>query len=125
MRIEIEIKALDQMRYPTVGDFFFKEDGTLKFEIADTGDIFLNKMVLIHEMIEQALTEKKGIKNTQIDEFDFEFEKNRKDGDTDEPGFAIGCPYMAEHSFATGVEMGMCALSGVSWDEYEKILNEL
>ena len=57
-RIEVVFQPVEKMRYATVGDYFPKKDGTLRFEIADLGDTFFNKMILIHEMVEQALTEK-------------------------------------------------------------------
>lgn len=118
-KIEVEIKDnVSQMRYSTVGDYYLKEDGTLKFEIVDTGSSFFNKMILIHEMIEQSLCEFRGLPNDTIDKFDFQFELDRKNGNIDEPGFDPDAPYNKEHTLATSVEMMMCALSGVSWKEY-------
>ena len=128
MKIEIEIKPFIEMRYPTFGDYYYKPDGTLKFVIADSGNPFYNKMVLIHELIEQALLEYRGVANEEIDQFDFMFEEERLKGihdSTAEPGFDIRAPYKNEHALATGVEMSMCALAGIAWKQYENDLNEM
>lgn len=128
MKIEIEIKPKELMRYNTVGDYFYLPDGTLKFEIADTGYEFYNKTVLIHEMIEEALTKKRGITEHQITDFDLYYEKRREQGlvkEDSEPGFDANSPYLIEHSFATGVEMGMIGLCGISWIDYDNLINEL
>lgn len=114
------------MRYPTVGDYYYKEDGTLKFEIADMGNPVYNRLVLIHEMIEQMLTEYKGIPEEEISKFDLEYEANRPEDDIEsEPGFAPGCPYMEEHTIATAVEMLLVGKMGLSWEEYNKTVMEL
>jgi len=116
------------MRYPTLGDYYYKKDGTLKFEIAETGNFLYNKMILVHELIEQALTERRGITAELIDAFDLNYEKEResgKHGKGDEPGFDIRCPYYPEHTLATAVEMIICAHVGVSWAKYEDDLNEI
>lgn len=127
-KIEIEFKDIKEMRYPTVGDYYMREDGVLKFEIADTGDLFLNKCILIHEIAEQALTEKKGIPEQSIMDFDLEYEEKIKRGEVSEysePGFDNNAPYLQEHTIATSIEMIMCAHAGIKWQEYEQVINSL
>lgn len=128
MNINIKIQPIANMRYPTVGDYYFLPDGTLQFEIADTGNPLYNKMVLIHEMIEQALLEHRGLPMEAVDEFDLMFEKEREahqhDLD-DEPGFDNRSPYLQEHTVATAVEMMMCAKAGIKWNEYNDTIVNL
>lgn len=127
-KIEIEIKPVSEMRYSTVGDYFFKENGILKFEIADTGDWFYNTLVLVHEMIEEALTRKRGLPEQEILDFDKYYEMRREQGlvpENSEPGFDSNSPYLKEHTFATGVEMGMCAMAGIAWNEYDRAVMQL
>src|SRR6266581_4697143 len=122
MKIELEIKPFSKMRYPTLGDYYYTAEGVLKFEIADTGNDFYNKMILIHEFIEQALLENRGVAIKTIDDFDFMFEEERTKGihsENDEPGFDLRSPYQAEHTLATSVEMQMCAFAGIAWKQYE------
>lgn len=108
------------MRYPTCGDYF-ENDGMLNIEIFDQGNEDHIFLIAIHELVEQYLTKKRGITNEQIDEFDFEYEKNRsKDDRGSEPGDAIDCPYRNEHRFATIVEQMLAHELGINWQEYDK-----
>lgn len=105
-KIKIEIVPLKKQRYETLGDYFEK-DGILHFKITDTGNTFFNKLILIHELIEQTLTEAKGIKESQILRHDLEFEKLIKDGKVEadaEPGEHKNSPYRKEHVLAETVE---------------------
>lgn len=125
MNINVEIKPKAQMRYNTVGDYFFQEDGSLKFEIADTGSPICNWMILIHEMIEYALLENRDVPIQTVDAFDFMYEKERDEAFhdlDDEPGFDKRSPYIREHTLATAVEMLMCAHAGVSWTDYSELI---
>lgn len=113
------------MRYPTVGDYYFNPEGTLQFDIADTGILFYNMMILVHEIVEYALLEKRGVAIVEIDEFDIMFETERVEsyhGIEDEPGFDTRCPYNREHTLATAVEMLMCAHAGINWIEYNETI---
>jgi hypothetical protein len=128
MKIEIEIKPKDQLRYDTVGDYFYKPDGTLRFEIADTGTEFYTKLILIHEIVEEALTKYKGITEQQITDFDLYYEKRRAQGlvpENSEPGFDNNAPYLFEHILASSVEMVMCSHAGLSWTDYDYAINNL
>lgn len=125
MNINIQTKPLAEMRYSTVGDYYFKEDGSLQLDIAETGDPFYNLMVAIHELVEFSLLQKRGIPISDIDEFDLLFEKEREDNYHDldeEPGFDGRSPYRQEHTLATAVEMMLCAQAGISWKDYGEAL---
>lgn len=105
-QINVEIVPLKEQRYDTLGDYYFKK-GVLHFKITDTGNPFYNKLILIHELVEQTLTEAKGIKEQQILRHDLEFEKLIKDGKVDpnsEPGEHKNSPYRQEHLLAEIVE---------------------
>lgn len=125
MKIIIETIPISDMRYPTCGDYWYDEQGTLQVRVADMGNDFYEKMVVIHELIEEALTKQNGITEQQIMDFDLDFESNRKEGNLDEPGFAENCIYKKEHTFATSVELGMCAIVGEDFMLYDKTVNEL
>lgn len=125
MLINIKTIPIEKMRYPSVGDYWYDKKGTLQVRVADMGNEFYEKMVIIHELIEEALTKQNGISEQQIMDFDLEFEANRKDGNLDEPGFDENCIYKKEHTFATSVELGMCAIVGEDFMKYDKTVNEL
>jgi hypothetical protein len=124
-KIEVEFKPIDTMRYPTMGDYYYSAPGVLKFEVADTGNTLYNKLVLIHELIEQMLIEYRGVPIEEIDAFDQLFEKEREEKYhdlADEPGFDPRSPYLHEHTLATAIEMMICAKAGISWNDYNETI---
>lgn len=124
MRIIIQTIPHKNQRYDTVGDYQYLSDGTLYITVSEMNDEKAESLVAIHELIEERLTKWAGIKGEDIDKFDINFEKKRKKGNVDEPGFDKDAPYLKQHSFATSVEMGMCAMAGIGWKEYdEKVTN--
>jgi hypothetical protein len=120
-KIKVEIVPLKKQRYETLGDYFEK-DGVLHFKITDTGNPLYNKIILIHELIEQTLTEARGIKESTILRHDLEFEKLIKDGlvpKDAEPGEHKNSPYRQEHLLAETVERLMLNhLNQVTFSEY-------
>lgn len=113
MNIAIEFLHAEELRYPTQGDYFYR-GGNLVFQIAKSGNDVYDRLVLIHEMIEQLLVEHKGISNEAIDDFDMAHLDSRDPGD--EPD----SPYRDEHNIATAVERLLTAYMGVSWQEYDQ-----
>lgn len=121
-KINIEVVSLKNQRYETLGDYFFKK-GVLHFKITDTGNQLYNKLILIHELVEQTLTEALGIKEEQILRHDLQFEKLLKDGKVsfdDEPGDHKNSPYRKEHIIAEVVERIMINHLNMSFKEYDK-----
>lgn len=111
--------------YPTVGNYDWTESGVLIIFISDMGNDRYEKLVFLHEFIEATLCEWKGLPEQEITDFDIGFENKRIEGNLDEPGFDPAAPYKLEHYFATSVELGMCALAGIDWKEYEQKINNL
>jgi hypothetical protein len=124
-QIEVQVVPLKEQRYDTLGDYFFKK-GVLHFKITDTGNPFYNKLILIHELIEQTLTEAKGIKEQTILRHDLEFEKLIKDGKVgpdEEPGEHKNSPYRQEHLLAEIVEKLM--LNHLNRETFKEYNNKL
>lgn len=124
MRYVIETIPHSSQRYDTVGDYF-NEDGTERIIVSDMGDEDYEFLVAIHELAEQYLTKRRGITEASITAFDEEFERNRKEGNEDEPGDDPNAPYQNEHCLATSIERMMAAALGVKWKEYEDAVNAL
>lgn len=124
--MEIHIKTIpnDMMRIPGgIGDYWYDNEGVLQIRVIDMQNEFYEKMVCIHEMIEEALTKKRGVPEPDIQAFDEAFERARVMGlrtNDEEPGFSNDAPYLREHTLATSVEMMMCALAGESWTDYDR-----
>lgn len=132
MKIEVHILAEEDMRYTrelnafTLGDYYHRA-GALHFEVCDTGSDLFNKLILIHELVEQTLIEVKGLKEKDIDDWDVMFERLLNEGkvpEDAEPGAYPGCPYWHEHMFADLVERMMLNHLGMNYDQYNQhILN--
>jgi len=128
--MEIHIKTIphNSQRYETCGDYFYDDLGVLQIRVSEMGDEKYETLVAIHELIEERLTKWKGITEQQILDYDLYYEKRRQQGlvpADSEPGFSEGAPYKAEHTFATSIEMMMCAYAGISWPEYDRTVMEL
>lgn len=129
--MEIHIKTIpnDKMRIPGgVGDYWYDSEGILQIRVVELGDEFMEKSIVVHELIEEALTKKRGLLEPEIQAFDEYYEHRLKMGlvpEDSEPGHDPNSPYKNEHCFAESVEMGMFALAGLSWTEYENKINSI
>ena len=88
-------------------------------EVTDTGDRKLNKLLLIHELVECMLTEENGVEEHLIDKFDSE------NMEAVEPGELPNAPYHKEHMQAEYIERYMADAMGVNWDEYSNAIEKL
>ncbi len=127
MNIEMKSIPHDQHRYETVGDYW--QDGdVLRFRVSEMGNEDYHFLVMIHEMIEEHMTRRRGIKEPDIKAFDEMYEAEREEGkhsDADEPGFDSRAPYQQEHTIATAVEMMLAGHMGIDWGEYNKTVMSL
>jgi len=122
-KIIIETISHNKNRYDTVGDYY---------KIGKDWRITSSKMtadmefcVIIHELVEWYLTQKRGIKEKDITSFDIQFEKNRKKCNLDEPGDDKRAPYYNEHQIATLFEKEMARFLKVNWKKYTNTVNKL
>ena len=125
-KITINTIPHKQQRYETVGDYFLsKRSKQWVFNVSNMENIDFEFLVILHEFIEWKLTQKRGISEESITAFDKEFEKNRQEGNLDEPGHDPKAPYNKEHVFAEKIERLMAEELGVDWDTYDKTVNDL
>jgi hypothetical protein len=124
MKIIIETIPHTKQRYETVGDWIFK-NGDLYVFVSDMKSINHEFLVGIHEAIEAMLCKRRHIDERVITDFDINFEKNRKKGNTDEPGDSPKAPYRKEHFFATTIERLVALELGVDWKKYDDKVNSL
>lgn len=116
--VSIETIPAKQMRYRTVGDWFFTGPGMLKIQVADTGNWVYNMLVAIHELIEVCLCTHKGIDQKRVDRFDMTHE------DDEDPGSHPKAPYHDQHMLAMSVEMMLSVGFGIKWRPYEAVLEK-
>jgi hypothetical protein len=122
--MEIRINKIQHnwQRYDTVGDYYREHDGRLKLYISDLNNKNYEFLVTIHELIEMLLVSHRNKSFARIDNFDIQFEKDRKKGkhsDRAEPGNSKKAPYHAEHKFATKIERLLAKELKVNWKKYE------
>ena len=125
MKINIQTIPNSEQRYITTGDYWIDSDGTWQIRVSDLGDWKKELLVAIHELAEQAICLSKGIKEEDISAFDIEFEKNRTEGNFDEPGDDRNAPYADEHCIATSIERLMSVSLGLKWKDYDDAVNNV
>jgi len=129
--MEIHIKTIpdSMMRLPGgVGDYWYDHEGVLQVRVVEMEKEIYCKMVIIHELIEEALTKERGLGEPDIQAFDDYYEQRRKMGlvpEDSEPGFDASAPYVREHTASTAIEMLMCAMAGISWTDYDRYVMNL
>lgn len=118
---DINIWAIphNEQRYPTVGDYYKNEIDIWEILVSRT-NADQEFMIAVHELIEWYLTQKRGISEESITEFDTNAGK-----DSDDPGSMRSAPYHKEHMFATKIEKMLCKELKCSWDEYDNSLKKL
>jgi hypothetical protein len=124
--INISIQSIpeEQHRYPTTGDWWFEPDGRLRIAVTEWGNPDHEFLIAFHELVEVWLCRRRGITTEAVDAFDMAYERNRREGDTSEPGDDPRAPYYREHQFASGMERLMAAELGVNWQEYGGFIEE-
>ena len=125
-KIVMKVIPSEDQRYETVGDYFVKGN-KIDFRVSDLNNMDMELLVLIHELVEWTLVNRRGIKIEDIDAFDIQFEKDREVGkhtDDEEPGDDKKAPYYKEHQIATKVEKLMAKELGIDWDKYNDAVME-
>ncbi len=113
--ISILVIPHSEQRYDTVGDW--RGDG--RITVSAMGGEDYEFLVALHEFVEWYLCRKRGISDAEVTSFDEAYDGGG------EPGDALWAPYRREHQFATFIERQVAIELGVSWDEYEKALDEV
>ena len=110
-------------RYDTLGDYWIDEDGTWQFRVSDMGDWRYNFSVLLHEFVEFALLQHKGVSEEDVLAFDLAVPQDSPYAD--DPGFDPKAPYHEEHVYADCMERLIAPKLGMSftdpWAAAEKL----
>lgn len=123
-RVIIESIPHKDHRYPTCGDWLF-ENGVLRIFVSEELPEDSQDLVAIHELCEAKMCIANGVTQKQVDDFDMNFEANRKDGDESEPGDHVEAPYHKQHRISTAIETMLAAQMGVGWQEHEAAIEKL
>ncbi len=131
LKINIETIPHNEQRYPTVGDWWFRDgidDGKiLEIRVSEMNNWKYEFLVAMHEAIETMLCLDRGISEESVSDFDIQFEKEREQGQhgDEEPGDDPKAPYQKEHFFATNLERQMALELGVDWNTYDNVVVDL
>lgn len=117
MRISAKSISQDEHRYPTLGDYWEDDDGSLEIRTTHFKDWRHEFLILLHEQVEFMLCRHRGVSEEEIKQFDEMFEAS---GEVGEPGDRREAPYYVEHQFAQAIEMMMAQELDVNWREYEE-----
>jgi hypothetical protein len=121
--LNIEIRTIKQSehRYETLGDYWDDADGKTNIRVMSLKSEDSEFLVALHELVEQYICKKRGIKEIDIQNFDIAFEKERAEGKWDEyaePGDDPRAPYRQEHFFAEIIERSVASFLGVNWKQH-------
>lgn len=114
---DIGVIPAEEMRYPTVGDWYKGDDGRLLIRVSAMNDWRAEACVAVHELVEALICKGQGLTSEDIDRYDAEHEESG-----DEPDIP-GSPYRRAHYVAYLVEMLLAKELGVDWTEYGKQLD--
>lgn len=112
MKIVIDVIPHHEQRYATAGDWLSDGAGNIEIRVSDLGDWRMNLLVGLHELVETALCDVRGIAEPDVRAFD------EAHPDADDPGSLEDAPYRREHMFAEAVEKWVATEFGVDWEEY-------
>jgi hypothetical protein len=106
-------------RYNTVGDYYYPHSDELQVRISDLKNTDYEFLILIHELVEAYLCQKRGIPEPEIAAWDIEHPA------LVDPGASVEAPYHKEHMFATSIEHQISKELEVDWDKYDEAINSL
>lgn len=121
--LNINIKTIPQAehRYETLGDYWDDESGATQVRVTNLVNEDSEFLVAVHELVEQWLLKKAGIREIDVQNFDIMFEKERAAGLHDEyaePGDDSRAPYSTQHFQAEVVERCIAMILGVDWKKH-------
>ena len=128
MKINIETIPHEKQRYPTVGDWWWDNDGTIQIRVSEMYNEKYEFLVALHECVEIMLCKERGITEEEVSDFDIKFEAEREmkqHSEEDEPGDDDRAPYKSEHFFATNIERQMALELDVDWNQYDSAVVSL
>jgi hypothetical protein len=116
-RIIIESKPFAQMRYPTTGDWYEKNNN-IHVDTILTDDWRVNISIAIHNIIEKFLCDAVNIKGEDVDAY------SKAHHLEDDPGLNPDAPHHDQHMLADKIERIIHTELGLSRKKYEYKINQ-
>jgi len=115
--IVFRLVAPEAMRYPSAGDWWSEDDGTLVITaVATPEDPRSALLVQLHELHEALFCLQAGVTESEVTTWDVHHLE------ADEPGEVAGAPYAAQHNAALLMERFAAMHLGLDWEEHEQVL---
>jgi hypothetical protein len=115
-----------------IGDYWYDPYGNLVIRVSKLGTDkkawLYERLVAIHELCEQTMTEYLGIPEGKIQAFDDLYYWEEDHGtphSTSEAGWDLRSPYRTEHGISENIERQIALHCGVVWEEYEQAIKAL
>ena len=118
MKAEIRTIPHRCQRYNTLGDYRVLE-GIMRIWVSEMGNEDYNFLIGVHELIEFYLTQRVGISEESITNFDVHHPE------LDDPGSSALAPYHKEHMLALKIEKQLAKFMGVNWSNYERRMEDI
>jgi len=130
MIIDIQTIPHNEQRYETCGDWWFdKKHEVLFIRVSELNNPKYESLIALHELVEALMCEDKKISETDVTEFDKNFEMLREIFPRiigqQEPGDMISAPYHDAHKKASQMEATLADFLNVNFEDYEKAVNNL
>ena len=118
--LDLNIKIIEHrdQRYKTAGDYW-ADKNKWEIRISRMKNPDYEFLIMIHELVELYLTQKRGIKEEDITKFDLEHLDN------EDPGSIPEAPYHKEHMFSMEVEKLIIKELGLDWKDYMDSFDKL
>ena len=109
------------MRWGILGDYEDPHPELTKITVADTGIFLFNRLLAIHETIENTILRAKGISVGTVDALcDKKLAEVKMPDSSDEDS-----PIHDIHMFCDKIERMVAEYCGIDWNEYEKTLDKV
>lgn len=129
--IFVRVVKSSEQPFCTIGHWMYDKEGNLLILITKMKDWRYEFGVFIHEIVEWALCEYKGITVEECDKFDELYEEGYRTGKIPvkkEAGYDKHCPYHRGHVWGDRISWVIMVLLGVNWKDYnldaDRIIDE-
>lgn len=119
---------IERQRFTTLGDWWEENPGEFVIAITEMVDWRYEFLILVHELIEWAVCQQRGVSTRKADEFDEMWEQELAEGKhrvEDEAGFDRRCPYRMGHIWGCRAEWLLAGLLKVRWHDYCQECNDV
>jgi hypothetical protein len=121
MEIWIKSIPIKKMRWGIMGDYFTNTPDLTNIRVAETGNLIYDRLLAIHETIEDTINKALGITDKEIDDY---CDKKRAEGIMPD-SCDKDSPIHDTHMFCDMIERMVCEKCGIKQEDYNRRIDEL